>query len=205
MTGSSAADPGARDLIGDVQRFGLLSATSVVDRYVGLVDRAVGGARPGAGQTPSSDASDAQLVESATRAVDAYVRVLEQVSALVGEGSSADREPGGPERVALPPTSPGTPSETQLWIHNPTSTPTATTEVTHTALSCATGSVVPVEGISISPSTMGPLAAGTSRRLRLRVDVPRDQAYGRYHGLVLISTAPAEPLAISLDIGRGGR
>lgn len=203
MTAADEADRNALELISDVQRFGLLSATSVVDRYAGLVDRAVGARPPLDGRRGSVDPDEERLLDSVTRAADSYVRLLDAAGALVGDASPVRSAAGGPERVTLPAARPGTSCATVLWVHNPTSASSGPMTVTATTMTSATGSVVPVGAVSVSPSAVEPLAAGSSSQLRLHVDVPRDQPAGRYHGLVLVSAAPEEPLSVSLDVEDG--
>ena len=103
------------------------------------------------------------------------------------------------ERLVLPPTSSGLGSETSLWVHNSTPSSAAAIDLHMTNLTSSNGVSIPAS-ISFSPERLDVVDAGIAREVRLRVDVPADQPAGHYHGLVLISAAPFEPIALHLDV-----
>jgi hypothetical protein len=69
-----------------------------------------------------------------------------------------------------------------------------------TNLISSNGARIPAASLSLSPERLDVVDAGTAREVRLRVDVPADQPAGHYHGLVLTSAAPSEPIALHLDV-----
>jgi hypothetical protein len=69
-----------------------------------------------------------------------------------------------------------------------------------TSLLSSKGVSIPAASVSFSPERLDVVDAGTAQEVRLRVDVPADQPAGHYHGLVLISAAPSEPIALHLDV-----
>ena len=71
------AGAGARDLVGEVQRFGLFSAAAVVDRYAALVDRAI--ARDGWAPA-GSDGGSGRPVDTAVQLAEAWLRLLDTTS-----------------------------------------------------------------------------------------------------------------------------
>ncbi len=184
------AAPESRDLVGDVQRFGLFSAATVVARYAEIVDRAIAGdpVAPGWPEPPK---------ETAPQVTAAVVRLLESVAALLGPGAG----PGTPaEPLVLPPVGPGRTAEGSLWVHNTTPSPAAHVELRVTALVSSDGHDIAADVVSLAPDRVDVLPAGTSREVRLRVRVPAAQPAARYHGLVLNSAAPADALAVLLDV-----
>jgi DNA polymerase II small subunit/DNA polymerase delta subunit B len=100
----------------------------------------------------------------------------------------------------LPPAGPGHVSEVSLWIHNTTTSPALAVELHGTALLSATGRSIPADVVSLVPDRLDSVAAGSGREVRLRVRVPADQAAATYHGMVLSTAAPAEPMALSLEV-----
>jgi hypothetical protein len=185
-------------LVGDVQRFGLISAARIVDRYIGVIDRAMDGDGLLAPVTP--DARDLHVfAEGAGLMAQAYLAFSEATATLL---DNRGREYGGRqgiERLVLPRSRPGSPSEAVLWMHNPTSTPTAL-RLHVTSLEASTGATIPAGLISLVVPGPDTVEAGTSRDVQVRVDVPAHQAAGSYHGLVLSSEPRCEPLAIQLDV-----
>lgn len=187
------AGQGPGQLIGDVQRLGLISAARVIDRYTKLVDSADGATAPA-----SRTDRDAAQVALATRLAEAYLRLVDataELASAVGRG-----DPGTTmERVALGTARPGSQVQARLWIHNPTEE-AVQAEVAMTDLTSSKGDSVPGAVISLTPRRVGRLDPFTSREVRIRVDVPDDQPTGCYHGLVLVTAAPADPVAVQLEV-----
>lgn len=184
MTAAEARH-GAAHLVGDVQRFGLLSAATVVDRYTRLVERATSEAREAAGQPDPSDLG--RLTDLATRVVDTGLRL-------------ADLAEPRPARVVLPPARPGETSEVALWVHNEGSAAAADVSLHLTSLVCGHGASLPATAAGLSPDRVPVVPAGSPREVRLRVVVPVGQAPGEYHGVLLTSAAPEEPTAVTLTV-----
>lgn len=196
------SSPETVQLVADVRRFGLLTAAAVVDRYARMVDRAV--VVDGAGMAPPPDGDGpgtAGLVDGAVRMSQAYLRFLDTVAELAA--TRAGRADGTPrvDQVVLPAAEPGTRSEAPLWVHNPTSESSEAIEVTVTALAGPPGCGIPATAVAVIPSRIERLEAASSRELRVSVDVPGGQPSGFYHGLVLISAAPADPVVLALEVG----
>lgn len=202
MSGGRDADQQGRHLIGDVQRFGLLSAATVVERYIETVDRALAG--HSLAPRSSDQPDEGWLVDGAARVAQAGTRVLDAIATAIADGGGHGVDTTDPERLVLPATQPGSGSEVSLWIHHPTPTPTPVTGLgLHvTALTSPTGTTIPTGAVSWTPLGVELLAASSRQEVRLRVDVPEGQPDGLYHGLVLSSLAPSEPLALRLEVRR---
>ena len=115
---------GARDLVGEVRRFGLYSAATVVDRYVEIVDRAI--SRDGLAPAPAGEDTRAGWpADPAVQVASAWLRVLDATSALLR--SEAPREPAAttlvPGRLDLLPA--GTSREIRLRVVVPPGLPAA--------------------------------------------------------------------------------
>lgn len=192
----------ARHLIGDVQRFGFLSAATVVDRYAGMVDRAIADNRLGPTPSPWDGLDSGWLVERIAQATESYLHLLAATSALIA--SRADLRDDAPalERIVLPVARPAGGSESSLWIHNPTTVEVLDIDVRVTSLMSSTGEMITGSAITVSPHRVARLDPARSRELRLHVDVPSDQLPGWYHGMVLFSAAPSEPIAVQLEVMR---
>jgi hypothetical protein len=185
-----------------VQRFGLLSAASVVERYVDLVDRTMGGApqtsasAPRASDRPAGpfmDRDTSVLVESATGVAEAYLGLLDAAARLA--------EPSTPTTgLVLDPVQPGGWTQASLWVHNPGDEPTQGLTVTMSALVTADGASLDGASATCTPSRLDSITGRGSARLDVRVDVPHDQRPGEYHGLVLVSLAAGEPISIRLEV-----
>lgn len=191
---------GPEPLAADVQRFGLLSAATVVSRYAAIVDRAVGtGVSP---TTPPrrGDPGPDWLVEAGPRVAEAALRLVDEAAALTVQAMTTG-SPVAPEHLELPATTPGGSSEVSVWLHNPTPS-TVVAQVYVTCLVSGDGDVLPVEAILCKPSEHVQLASTGSGEVVLRVDVPTRQPPGRYHGLVVASAAP-EPIPLALQVIRG--
>jgi hypothetical protein len=190
----------ARYLIGDVQRFGLLSAATVVDRYTGMVERAIPHDGPGPAPAALERNDPGRLVETVARLTQAYLSFLGTVSPLE---AFRPQHAGGTatlERITLPVGFRGDGSATAMWVHNPTPASAARIEIVVTDLISSTGAILPAAAISVSPPVIPLLEPNASRELRLRVNVPDEQPAGHYHGLVLISDAPEAPVVVDLRI-----
>lgn len=200
MTHGRTVGHGAQHLIGDVQRFGLLSAAAVVDRYTEIVDRATRDASLPLAPRPADERETGWLVDSAARIAEAYLSLLDTTAALIANTAAPDPAVPEMERLVLPPTRPGLRSETSLWVHNRTSSAATCIDVHITSLMSSNGVSIPVGAVSFSQKRLDLVDAGTAREVRLRVDVPADQPLGDYHGLMLISAASLAPIAVHLDV-----
>jgi hypothetical protein len=188
MTAGPDIAAGGRDLVGVVQRFGLFSAASVVDRYADIVDRAIARDLAPATARPRTDLPG-QLGR-------AWLRLLDVATDQLRDAPRS----APPDALVLPPTRPGLTSEASLWIHNTTSSPAPAVELRGTALLSATGRSIPAESVSLVPDRLDLVPAGTSREVRLRVRVATGQDPGTYHGMVMTTAAPAEPMALILEV-----
>jgi len=190
---------GAQHLIGDVQRFGLLSAAAVVDRYTEIIDRATRDDFFSPSLQPADETTAGWMVDTAAQIAEASLRMVDTTSSLIANIAAPAAVPDM-ERVVLPVTRSGASCVTSLWVHNPTSIPEHGIHLHMTSLISSDGVRIPVTSVSFSPERLDLVDPGSAREVRLRVDVPADQPAGHYHGLVLISSAPFEPIAIQLDV-----
>jgi hypothetical protein len=189
----------ARHLVGDVRRFGLFSAASVVDRYNAMVDRAM--VDDGIASVPSSvDGLDpGSLVDRAARLAEAYLRFLD-TTAVIASRVGRGQETPEMETITLPPAQPASSSETSLWVHNPTSAASTGIEISVTGFISPKGATIPAPVVRASPRRIDRLDTSTSREVRLSVDIPRDQPAGMYFGLVLISDSPGDAISLLLKV-----
>lgn len=179
----TTAARGPRDLIGDVQRFGLFSADTVVHRYTGLVDRVLTGNRA----VPSGPPR---------QATEALLGLLESAAALLGVIGGAD---AGTETLVLPPALPGGTAELSLWVHNGTPSVVPAVSVRGTDLVSAEGRTIPAAAVSLTPDHAD-LAASGAQEVRLAVRVPEGQPPDRYLGLLLLSASPTRPMVLHLEV-----
>jgi hypothetical protein len=200
VTPRQAVGHGAQHLIGDVQRFGLLSAAAVVDRYAELIDRATRDDSFRSRPPPAAERGTGWMVDSAARIADTYLSLVDTTAELIPNRAMADTAVPNMERISLPPTRSGFDSETSLWVHNSTSSSAAAIDLHMTNLISSNGVSIPAAAVSFSPERLDVVDPGTAREVRLRVEVPADQPAGHYHWLVLTSAAHSEPIALHLDV-----
>jgi hypothetical protein len=186
----------ARHLVGDVQRFGLFSAASVVDRYNAMVDRAM--ADDGVASVPSS-VDPGALVDRAARLAEAYLRLRDTTAVIASRAGRGQARPEM-ETIILPPAQPASSSETSLWLHNPTSAASTDIEISVTGFISPKGATIPAPVVRTSPRRIDRLDPSTSREIRLRVDIPPDQPAGLYFGLALISDRPDDAISLLLKV-----
>jgi hypothetical protein len=199
VTGRSDGARGARHIIGEVQRFGLLSAASVVDRYVEIISRESVGdplrhAREALGGTSEgSVVGAARMLEVGLQALDASARLI------------SDAVAAGTEPLVLPPTEPGLASEASVWIHNRTSSLVASVQLHPTVLVSTEESSIPHDAVRFRPEEAVLVEPGTCREVTVRVSVPEGQPLGLYHGLLMGSGAPDGAITVRLAVqGPGG-
>lgn len=187
-------------LVGDVQRFGFLSAASVVKRYTELVERAIAGAGlPEPDSLARGPGGDA-LLDGASRLAEAGLTSLETMTTLFGEGLRPDPGRRARETVVLPPVAGGSTSLAPLWLHNATDTSVRRVELHATALTSSSGAVIPAAALTLSPTNVDVLGARSTQEVAVHVTVPRGQPPGHYHGLVVLSAAPDEAMALLLEV-----
>ena len=197
---SSPSKGRARVLAADVQRFGLLSAASVVARYTEVVNRAIAGDDPLQVGAPTDGEPDpAWLLEGAARLAVASLRLLDAGTALLDRTRAAS-VPTAEEVVELPPTAPGRSSTRTLWAHNPTGS-VAMLSVHTTPLVSGEGHLLPAD--ACAPGHLVRIEPGGSCEVELRITVPAHQPAGRYHGLVVGSVAP-QPIRFAVQVTDGG-
>jgi hypothetical protein len=189
---------GARHIVGEVQRFGLLSAASVVERYVEIVNRERAGdplrsAREAlASTTEWSGDGLARMLEAGLQALDGAAR-------LVSSASSR-----GTETLVLPPTEQGRDTEASLWIHNSTSSLVASVELHATLLVSPEESSISGRAVTFLPGEAVVVEPGTSHEVLVRVRVPEGQPVGLYHGLLVGSGAPDGAISLLLEVQASG-
>lgn len=183
---------GPRHLVEDVQRFGLASAAAVVDRYIHLAGRSLGG-RPGPAEAPSGEAGARPVDETAARLTDTMLTLLDTLADLGSEtGAHVD------DAIVLPSTAPGSSTAAPAWVHNPT-IGRPRVAVTATSMAAPSGHHIPASAVSTSPAETT-VEATSSVELELRVEVPEGQAPGVYRGLLLLSVAPDDPVGLVLRV-----
>lgn len=204
MTAAGDSAHRVRHLVADVQRFGLLSAVTVVDRYIEVVDRAMAQEPTPSSWPPSEGRDIGRLAESAARMAEAWLRTLDAAATLAPAVA-----PPGRDVLVLPTTRPGCASEASLWVHNPTDTPAGAVELHATTLVCANGLGLPTDVVSFAPTRVALVEPGASCQVRVTVRVPLGQSAGQYHGLLLSSAAPDDPVglrvAVEVEGGKDGR
>ena len=139
------------------------------------------------------DRDTSALVDSAARVAEAYLGVLEAAARLA--------EPSTPSiGLVLDPIQPGGTRQAPVWVHNPGDEPTEGLTVTMSALVTAEGASLDGDRARCTPSRLDRIAARGSAQVDVRVDVPRDQRPGMYHGLVLVSCAAGEPISVRVEV-----
>jgi hypothetical protein len=189
--------PGAGRLSEDVQRFGLLSAAAVVDRYRQLVDRAMDDVEGDDTITGGLERVDPSwLVDRAARLAGGYLRFLESAASALGSRS----KPAGVERLAMPPARPGESAEGSLWVHNPTGASIKAIQLVSTALVSVGNEVIPEDRVIFRPAEIDPVGPGGSAEIGLRVEVPPGASPGRYLGLIHLLDPNDDPIAVDLEV-----
>lgn len=204
MTGGRDGLSAAFRLVGDVQRFGFLSAARVVDRYIEMVDRALGTNRPA---TPDSARPvDDALLDGLVRAASTGVSVLESLESFVSTVlDSAGRAAGEDAEAAVaPPAVPaGTMTEASFWLHNPGHEALTDVDLRVSPLMSGTGVTIPHAAVAVWPRRVATVPGGGREEVHLRVAVPSGQPRGKYHGLLLSSATPGEPLGVRVEVTDG--
>lgn len=183
-------EPAAQALIRDVQRFGLMSAATVVDRYAAIAEQAL---RTDPVMAAAADDDAGLLVDTTARMARTYLDLLAGLSGLVAEPPA-----GSVERLVLPRARAGEHVAATLWLHNRT---TQTHELTVAVGDLASfgGGILAARFVSVGPSTTR-VEAGGRAELALRIDVPADQLPGAYNGLAVVGPAASDPLMLSIDV-----
>jgi hypothetical protein len=193
----SAAERPARSLVEDVRRFGLVSADLVVDRFVRLTERAIGGdprhADGSAAGRPTPPVPG--LADGATALATGWLRLVEATASLA-DRAAADGTAAG--TLELPPTAPGRTAEASLWVHNTTASP-APLDLAATSLAAPGATPIASDAVSLSPTRLQPSAPRSSAEVRVRVQVPPGQEPGHYQGLVL-SSGVGPPVLVRLEV-----
>ena len=177
-------------LIEQVQRFGLASASAVIDRYTAVAEAALGTdpARP-------LSLESEQLSDAAAQAGAAYLALL------AGAGALAERSEHRPERVDLPPVAAGATTEAVLYLHNQTEHPIDAATIRIGRFLGAGGPMT--GGAAVVEPTSLALAAGASAQARLRVRVPDTAPPGSYFAVALATAAPGDPVVLRLEVLAG--
>lgn len=189
----------ARRMAGHVQRFGLRSASAVVDRYIGLVDRALADDLGPPLTAPVAPRDPAAVVDAAARLAASYLQMVDTVAALMPRAPVQPHRQPPAETVTAGPVQPGQTARAVLWLHNSTEGTVGDLGLTVSDLTSAEGGRLASRTISVDPPDSVP--AGGTGQVRVGVDVPGDQRPGVYHGLVLMSPAPDEPVVLSVRVG----
>jgi hypothetical protein len=173
-------------LIDQVQRFGLASASAIIDRYTAVAEAALGTdpARP-------LSLESEQLSDAAAQAGAAYLALL------AGAGALAERSEHRPERIDLPPVAAGSATHGALFLHNGTEHPIAEAWVRIGPFLSVAGSM-PAGAATIEPTDI-PLAPGASAELRLNVGVPAAQPPGDYFAIAL-ATGAEDPTVVRVEV-----
>jgi hypothetical protein len=198
MTGLVRDGGGRGGLIGEVRRFGLLSAATVVDRYNAMVELAVSAETVAVEPLPPEGLDPQALIDGAARMAAAYLRFIETTAGLVATRQGGSTRPL--ESVVLPAAPPGGGAMGSLWAHNPTTAPAVGLEIEVTGVMSPEGAVIPAQGVSVSPHIIDRLDPMTSHEIRVRVGIPADQTPGWYFGLVRIGGDPGSPITIQLEV-----
>ena len=199
MTSGRDGIRAAGHIIGEVQRFGLLSAAAVVDRYAEIISRDMvrhplaDVPEALAGGTPGTGGGAAAMLRAGLRSLDAAARL---VSDAVGSGT---------ETLVLSRALPGAGVEASVWVHNRTSSVVASVELGATVLISAEEHTIPGDAVTFHPEGAVVLEPGTSQEVIVRVGVPEGQPPGLYRGLLTGSGAPDGAVALRLAVEGDGR
>jgi hypothetical protein len=198
VTGWQDAAQGASHVVSEVQRFGLLSAAAVVDRYIEIVNRGMVG-DPFRHVREAVDITATGPVDGAARMLEAWLQALDTAARLIPEAIAP-----GTEILVLPRTEPGHACEASMWIHNRTTSLVASVELHSTILVSPEALTIPVDTVTFLPQATVVVEPGTCREVTVRVRVPQGQPPGQYHGLVLGSAAPDGAISLLLEVEGAG-
>ena len=189
----------AGHIIGEVQRFGLLSAAAVVDRYVEIINRET--VRHPLADVPETLAGGPETAGGGAAAMlRAGLQFLDGAARLVSDAVAS-----GTETLVLPRARPGTGAEASVWVHNRTTSVVASVELRATVLISAEEHTIPADAVTFHPEGAVVLEPCTCREVSLRVSVPQGQPPGLYRGLLTGSGAPDGAVTLRLAVeGDGG-
>lgn len=190
---------GARHIVGEVQRFGLLSAASVVERYVEIVNRERGGDPLRSAREALASTSE-WSGDGLARMLEAGLQALDGAARLVSSASSR-----GTETLVLPPTEPGRDTRAPLWVHNRTSSLVASVELQATLLVSPDESSISGRAVTFVPGEAVVVEPGASHEVLVRVNVPEGQPAGLYHGLLVGSGAPDGAISLLVEVRASGQ
>jgi len=163
-------------LLGEVQRLGLATASSVADRFATLVR--------GTGIGSPLDAID---VAAAARSLLAPVL---SPPAVGGEVESVDlgSAPAGGEATG------------SVWVHNTTDQPAPDLTLRRGDLIGPATAAIPSAAVALAPAGPVTVPAGASAAIRITVAVPPAAAGGTYRGLLVLSDPPGGVVALRLVV-----
>lgn len=188
------------DELGELWRFGFDAARTMTERVLDLYQGLPSGLAFGVSDA-DTEAELRRLRIDLERAVDLCVDVFERVLSVARRiGVRDDAQRAGRDDVVID-AAPGSSGTAVLWIHN-TSTDRRPAPVFRcTGLVEFDGAEIPTGAVSVRCSD-APIDPGTSRRVEVSVDVPRDTRAGSYHG-VLISRRPDTAMAVRVEVTNG--
>ena len=169
----------AKSLAHEVQRYGLMSAALVVNRYAAAVDSVIGG-----------EAGRRWSAETLLRLLDAGAALVEQTRAATTSASD--------DVLELPLVPAGGCGEAPVWVHNPTEV-AVDVELLAPPLVAGDGSLLPVAVAGRVGGRRISLTAGASQEVTVGVTVPPTQRAGHYHGL-LVGSSMSQPVRITLEV-----
>jgi len=192
----------AKGLAHEVQRYGLMSAALVVNRYAAAVDSVIGGE---AGRRWSDErllprATNGDLrpiVDVTARFAETLLRLLDAGAALV-EQTRAATTSASDDVLELPLVPAGGCGEAPVWVHNPTEV-AVDVELLAPPLVAGDGSLLPVAVAGRVGGRRISLTAGASQEVTVGVTVPPTQRAAHYHGL-LVGSSMSQPVRITLEV-----
>jgi hypothetical protein len=213
VTGPSPGDRAFhRGLVDDVRRLGLDVAEEIAGRFARLVaplDPARTSARGGpAGERgrglfePGGPILDrGRATDDVATATGLALRMLETVAAVAGEVAADDDRH---DHVVVAVERPGASGGSILWIHNTTDHTAGEVTLVAGELVGSAGERLPGSVVSFDPSTIGELAAGSSRAVTVTVTPGPATPPAVYHGMVVAAGAGEAILRLRIEVGGEG-
>ena len=189
MTAPHHEDDTLRRLLGDVQRLGLSTASSVIDRFSGMVR--------GLGTAP--DSADGAARGAWGAVVGAVTNAAQAVFPMPGPSPY----PTDVETVVLSSVTAGGIATGTAWLHNTTATVAAALTLRSTDL-VGPGAALPADAVALTPGDVPALAPGATLPITIEVTVPPGRPAGVYRGLLVLSDPPGGAVALRLTVEAAG-
>lgn len=187
-----------RRLVGDVQRLGLATASSVAERFAGMVR--------GLGDAPRGRAAQGDAASGAAALVDGWRSIVAGMVELAGSIAGGEGATDGPavEYLDLGTVEPGTVAVGTLYVHNTTGGGSGEIQLRCGDLMGPPGAAISAGAVTLTPDSVGSVAGEGSLHVSVTVAIPPETARGAYRGLVVMSEPPGGSIVVRLSVNGQG-